>query len=249
MIENNFNKDLERQIDLYINGELNQQQTDELWAELVQNEYYLDYMKTVVNVKAIIDRNKSEKPSSKVYAFKKYTKYVSAAAVLIIAGVLGIMNYSGSTENSIKPVADIGLDVVRSSEGVPESVDNEIIKKAIQMATSGKVEEAMTLLKDELQSAEESDIVADLALSLGSIQYNYGDYEAAIESFTLIVNQQDINTLTLEKGYWFLGNTYFQLDRLEQAEEAFRQAYNLNGAYSRIAKTYVEALQSASATQ
>ncbi|MTI88074.1 MAG: hypothetical protein FH748_08910 [Balneolaceae bacterium] len=243
MIENNYNKDLERKIDLYINGGLSRDEVDDLWAELVQNEYYLDYMKTVVNVKAVIDRQKTAKPASRVYKLKTYMKYVSAAAVLIVAGVIGIVNYNGSNNLGIEPVADIGLDVVRSADGVSDDVTNEVIKKAIQLATSGNVEEAMSLLKEELNTTEKPKEVAEIALSLGSIQYNYGEYESALESFNLIIKQEGIDNLTLEKGYWFLGNTYFQLDRLEFAEEAFQNAYDLNGAYSRIAKTYVEALK------
>lgn len=245
MIENNFNKELERKIDLYVNGKLNEEQTDELWAELIQNGYYLDYMKTVVNLKGLIDRKRSEKPAAKVFAFKTYAKYVSAAAVLIIAGVLGVLNYNGGEQLAVQPVSDIGLDVVRSADGISEETKNEVIKNAIRLATSGNVSEAIEMLDNELKSAEEPQVVAELALSLGSIRYNYGNYEAAIENFKLITRQEGIDKLTLEKGYWFLGNTYFQLDMLAEAEGAFQNAYDLDGAYSRISRTYVEALQKA----
>ena len=53
MIQNNLNKDLERQIDLYLNGRLTEEQTDDLWFELIQDGYYLDYMKSVANLKLL----------------------------------------------------------------------------------------------------------------------------------------------------------------------------------------------------
>lgn len=247
MIESKVNKELEQKIDLYVNGMLNAEQTDELWAELIQDDYYLDYMKSVANLKSIIDRKKTVQPSAKFYSLQKVVRYAAAAAVIIIAGTLGIMNISTSSSISVSPVEQIGLDVVRDSDGIPETVTNEVIREAIRLATDGNIDEAISLLQNELENAGDPQLMADLALSLGSIQYNNGDYSSSIENFNIVIAQENIEILTLEKGYWFLGNTYFQLDRLDEAEEAFRKAYELNGAYSRVAKTYVDALTSVAA--
>jgi tetratricopeptide (TPR) repeat protein len=243
MIESKINKDLEKRIDLYVNGRLDQKQTDELWAELVQDDYYLDYMKSVANLKAIIDDKKSKKTTAKIFSLQKAARYGAAVAVILIAAVVGVLNMSTSGDLSVSPVAQIGLDVVRDASGISETVTNEVIREAIRLATDGETEQAMSMLQSELEKTTKPQLKADIALSLGSIQYNKGDYTGSIENFKLVVNQPDIEVLTLEKGYWFLGNTYFQLDRLEEAEIAFSKAYALNGAYSRVAKTYVDALQ------
>ena len=242
MIESKINKDLERKIDLYVNGELDAEQTDELWAELIQDEYYMDYMKSVANVKAVIDRKHAEKPTSKVYTLRKVAQYAAAAAVILIAGVVGVMNMNTSGDFSVSPVAQIGLDVVRNNDGISPIVTNEVIRRAIRMATDGEVAEATSILQAELKETTDPQLKAEIALSLGSIQYNSGNYSSSIENFSIVTAQEDIDVLTLEKGYWFLGNTYFQLDRLQEAEVAFSKAYELNGAYSRVAKTYVDAL-------
>lgn len=246
MIESKVNKDLEKKIDLYVNGQLDREQTDDLWAELVQDDYYLDYMKSVANLKALIDKKKSQKPTAKIYSFQKVARYTAAAAVILIASVIGVLNMNTSGDLSVSPVAQIGLDVVRDASGVSETVTSDVIRKAIRLATDGEVDEAISLLQTELDKTTDPQLKADIALSLGSIQYNNGNYSISIENFELVVAQENIDVLTLEKGYWFLGNTYFQLDRLDEAEEAFRQAYELNGAYSRVAKTYVDALVSVS---
>lgn len=249
MIESKVNKELERKIDLYVNGRLDAEQVDELWAELVQDEYYLDYMKSVVNLKAVIDRRQAAKPSSKVSSIQKVVRYAAAAAVILIASVIGVLNMNPSGGLSVSPVDKIGLDVVRSGDGFSEAVTNEVIRRAIRLATDGEVEEAISLLQTELDKTTEPQLKADIALSLGSIQYNNGDYSSSIDNFEIVIAQDNIDVLTLEKGYWFLGNTYFQLDRLELAEAAFQKAYELNGAYSRVAKTYVDALGSVSPTE
>lgn len=247
MIESKVNKELERKIDLYVNGKLNAEQTDELWAELIQDDYYLDYMKSVANLKSIIDRKKATQSTAKVYSIQKVVRYAAAAAVILIAGTIGIMNISTPNNISVSPVEQIGLDVVRDPDGISKTVTNEVIREAIRLATDGDVEEAVSLLQTELENVEDPQLTAELALSLGSIQYNNGEYSSSIENFNIVIAQENIEILTLEKGYWFLGNTYFQLDRLDEAEEAFRKAYELNGAYSRVAKTYVDALTNVAA--
>ena len=45
MIESNINRDLENKIDLYVNGKLTADEINDLWVELIQDEYYLDYTK------------------------------------------------------------------------------------------------------------------------------------------------------------------------------------------------------------
>lgn len=242
MIESKINLDLERRIDLYVNGKLNSDQTDELWAELIQDEYYLDYMKSVANLKEVIDNKQKADPKSKIYSIQKIAKYASAAAVILVAAVVGVLNLNPSNEYSVTPVEQLGLDVVRDATGISETVTNEVIRKAIRLATDGEVSEAIALLKTELAKTTDAQVKAEIALSLGSIQYNAGDYSSSIENFELVTAQKNINVLTLEKGYWFLGNTYFQMDDLAKAEVAFQNAYDLNGAYSRVAKTYVDAL-------
>lgn len=244
MIESKINKELERKIDLYVNGKLTAEETDELWAELIQDEYYLDYMKSVANLKAIIDERKKAQPSAKIYSLSKVMRYAAAAAVILIAGLIGVMNYTSTNNLNVGPIDQIALDVVRNVDGISETVESEIIKEAIKLATDGEINEAIVLLQDELQKTEDPQLKAELALSLGSIQYNDGDYQASIESFETVIAQNEIDILILEKGYWYLGNSYFQMDRLDEAEDAFKRAYELNGAYSRVAKTYVDALTS-----
>ena len=245
MIESNFKKDLERKIDLYVNGKLDEQQVDELWAELIQDEYYLDYTKSVANLKAIIEDKRAKEAVAPVYRLRKYVNYGVAAAIAIIIGVVGVMNYPVSNvQFTVEPEQTLPLDIYRGPGDAPAINDNEIIKQAIELASEGEVEQAVTMLEDGLESAETPDLIAEMSLTLGSIQYNYGDYEASLISFKRVVDQEDIDVLILEKGYWYLGNTHFQLDQLAEAEAAFQNAYDLNGQYSRVAKSYIDALKS-----
>ncbi len=239
MIESNVKKDLEYKIDLYINGKLNQEQVDELWAELIQDGYYLDYTKSVANLKAVIDEKRMKSKVAPIYTLQKIINYGAAAAIAIIIGVIGVINYTGSNSSfDIVPQVQLPLDIVRGPNNV-----GDIIKEAIQLASNGNVEQAIELLESELNKEESPKLIAEMSLTLGSIQYNYGEYDLAVENFKRVINQASIDNDILEKGYWYLGNAYFQLDQLREAEEAFQKTYDLDLGFSRLAKSYLEALE------
>ncbi|MEO1006497.1 MAG: hypothetical protein AAFW67_11750 [Cyanobacteria bacterium J06638_38] len=241
MIENKVNKELESKIELYLNGKLNEHEVDELWGELIQDDYYIDYLKTVANLKEVI-LEKKRTSTTTIFSLRKYAGYAATAAAVLLMGIIGVFNYQSNTGVNQSPIAEIELNIIRGADDAPAAEQNETIKKAIQMATDGEVMKAVELLQSAINEAREPQLIADLALTQGSIQYNYGDYEASVNAFKLVTSQSGIETLTSERGYWFLGNAYFQLDQLELAQEAFQNAYDLNGAYSRVAKSYVEAL-------
>mgnify|MGYP003668723328 FL=1 len=242
MIQNNLNKDLERQIDLYLNGRLTEEQTDDLWFELIQDGYYLDYMKSVANLKSIIIETRENDKPTVAKQIRKYATYVTVATIVIFVGVLGVMNYSSNNVASISPIAEIGLDIVRSEVGVSANITNETIKKAIQLAANGNTLEAKKLLSDELENEQDPTLIAEFSITLGSIHYNLGEYDQAVSSFKRVVSQKNISESILEKGYWLLANSYFQLDRLDEAKIAFQNTYDLDRQYSRIAKRYINAL-------
>ncbi len=243
MIESNFNKDLERKIDLYINGKLSEEQVDDLWAELIQNEHYLDYTKSVANLKQIIQDGRKAQELPPTYQLRKVASYGVAAAIAIIIGVLGVLNYTATNGPAeLDALAWIEYDTYRSSNDSPAITNNEVIKTAIRLANDGNTEEAIGLLKKEILAVSNTEEIALLSLSLGSIQYNYGNYSDALTSFTNVVEKNEINKLILEKGYWYLANTYVQLDRLSEAEEALQKTLDLDGQYSRVAESYLNAI-------
>ncbi len=243
MIESNVKKDLEHKIDLYVNGKLSQDQVDELWAELIQDGYYLDYTKSVANIKAVIESQREQRAAAPVYRLRKVVNYGTAAAVAIIIGVIGVFNFSGNEQSfSLQPQNQLDLGNIRGTETEIFN-PSEVIAQAIELANNGNVEQAVTLLEKEIDRTEEPNLVAEISLTLGSIQYNYGEYEAALQNFERVISQSSIELLSLEKGYWYLANTYLQLDMLDKAESAFKNVYDLDQGYSRIAKTYLDAFE------
>lgn len=241
MIESFSQKELEEKIDRYVNGQLSENEIDELWAELIQDDYYLDYLKSVANVKAVVAQNQAKNQRAKVH---KFWSYAAAAVVALTIGVLTVLNYPGLTGNSeVSPIANIPLDTYRTTEGTVGNTDeNRVIRNAISLANTGRFSEAVNLLKNELNNADNPKWIAEISLNLGSLYYNEGNYTEAASYFEKVKERKDaIDVLTLEKAYWYLGNAYFQLDDLAKAKSNIKQAYELNGAYRRVAKSYLNA--------
>lgn len=235
MIESRIDKKLEKRIDLYINGQLSHEEIEQLWAELIQDGHHLDYLKTVANTKAVVEADRRRK---KIFSLNTSWMYAAAAAIAIVIAVLTVISYPFVPSEGVEPVANIELDYYRNDEGVPE----EVLKNALTLANAGNTDEAIRILEAEITKAEEPSWIAELHLNIGSLFYNTGNYDKAVENFKQVVNKEGVDILTREKGYWYLGNAYFQLNQLENAEEAIQQAYNLNGAYSRVAESYLDAL-------
>ncbi|NGP88384.1 tetratricopeptide repeat protein [Fodinibius halophilus] len=240
MIESYNEKQLEEKIDKYVNGQLSPRETDELWAELIQDGYHLDYMKSVANVKAVIQRKKKERQQQKR---RKQWFYAAAAAIIFLVGIVGYMNlYNQDNARSLQPISSIELDYYRSTDG-SVTEDPKIIRNAIQLANTGAVEEAINLLNNELQQASKPAWIAELSLNLGSLYYNEGDYKESVNHYQRVVeHKKNVDVLMLEKAYWYMGNAYFHMDKLVKARIHIEKAYDLNGAYRRVSKSYLDAL-------
>lgn len=242
MIESFNKKNLEEKIDQYINGQLSAKEVDDLWAELIQDGYHLDYLKSAANLKAVIEKRREKQ---KAGANRKYWYYAAAAVVTLLIAVMGVLNFYASNSTSVvKPVASVELDYYRSGDGALASKETSgVIRDAIRLANTGRVNEAISLLNNELKSASKPDFVAKLSLNLGSLHYNQGNYNQAIKFYNnVIANKNHIDVLMLEKAYWYTGNAYFHLDNLSKAQSNIRKAYDLNGAYRRVAESYLKAL-------
>lgn len=238
MIESNIKKDTEKKIDLYVAGKLSPQEIDELWAELIQDEYYFEYLKTVANLHGLA----KEKKRAKVFSISNAKQWSAAAAILLIVGTIAVFNLVSQNEYPVQPIASIELDYYRSAEGnVTASDTTDLVIRSITIANKGDIETAISMIDQELESSE-GERKMELLITAGSIHYNANEYEQAAGRFENALEISTDNTSLQERGYWYLGNTYFQLNRITEARESLEKASELNGAYSRVAQSYLRAL-------
>lgn len=242
MIESFNKKELEDKIDQYVNGQLSPKETDELWSELIQDGYHLDYLKTVANLNAVIKQRKEKRKAKEK---RKYWYYAAAAVITLLIAVMSVINISSQSGSvSVKPISNIELDYYRSAGGgLNDGNETRVIEHAIRLANTGKVSQAISLLDGELKNATEPSWIAKLNLNIGSLYYNQGKFKNAISHYRKVISLKNrIDVLTLEKAYWYVGNAYFHLDQLAKAKSNIKNAYDLNGAYRRVAKSYLKAL-------
>lgn len=248
MKQKKLRPELERKIDLYVHGQLNDEQIDDLWAELIQNDYALDYLKTVASLKGVIEEESEQELNQKknnIRILKSSNWYMAAAAAMVlIVGAFGLLQLNTESE-SIDPIASIELDYYRSADGTAEGDGGDtIIREAIVLANEGEHQQALQIIDNGLDQISDADSRALLYINAGSILYNASRYDDAITRFEKVVEIEESDPLVKERAYWYLGNTYFQLNKLEEAKQAFQNAYELNGAYSRVAQSYLKALAS-----
>jgi tetratricopeptide (TPR) repeat protein len=111
------------------------------------------------------------------------------------------------------------------------------------LANDGKVEQAISLLDNELQKTSEPTWVAELSLNLGSLHYNESNYQESITYYRRVIEHKNaVDVLMVEKAYWYMGNAYFHMDQLVEARSNIEKAYELNGAYRRVSQSYLNAL-------
>jgi len=242
MIESNRNRDLEQRIEMYLEGNLSPREVDDLWAELIDNEYYFDYLKSASNLKKISEeQNKTTEEDN--FGSTKQVWLSAAAAILLMIGAATIFNLGTESSEMVQPVSSIELDYYRSADGsATEGVDSEVIRRAISAANTGEISTALQLLSKELETTTSEHEKAELLVTSGSILYNSGQFSESIERFETVLDLEYDDIMLRERNYWYLGNAYFQVNKLDEAKAALEKAFELNGAYSRVAQSYIRAL-------
>lgn len=242
MIESNRNKDLEKRIEAYVDGNLLPREIDELWAELLDNEYYYDYMKSVASLKKISEDREEESRLHHTES-QKSVWLSAAAAILLMFGAATIFSISTEPTETVSPISSIELDYYRSADGMAaDNMESDVVRLAISTANTGDVAEALSLINEELQKENSDYKEAELLITAGSILYNSGRFSEAIGRFESALTVSYDDMMLRERNFWYLGNAYFQVNKLDEAKFALEQAFELNGAYSRVAQSYLRAL-------
>ena len=242
---------IQNQLDAYRAGELSDREIDLLWEKMIKNPEHLEYLINSVNLQAIASQQsevsasigKDKRNKSNIftlYGFQGTWSRIAAIFVLTVGMLSTIYLFGSEYLFEQEPVSEIELDTFRSTT-LPAAVFDHQVQRAINMASLEKYDEAIEMLK-EIEHVHLTDAQrVSLMLNKGSILYNRGDFHAAKGIFHEILdNNDDLHVLTEERVQWFLGNVYLQLGQEELAMKHIQKTYDLNGAYRRLAKRYLE---------
>jgi tetratricopeptide (TPR) repeat protein len=234
----NPNIELEQQIDRYVSGELNQDQVDELWTQLIQEPYYAEYLKTVANISHIISSSKIRKVDTQEIRSTNVW-YAFAATVVLVIGLMSTMLiYKDASVNRFDAMSNLEMHNVRSTVISADEVEAGI-QHGIGLAVTGNTDQAITHLSDLYEKVSLADVRSDIQLNIGIIQYNSSRFEEAKNTFQLITETNSDDKLMMEKALWYKANTYLKLGSVEEAKHLIRQVHDIDGAYRRIAATYL----------
>ncbi|NBB76120.1 MAG: hypothetical protein GVY02_01970 [Bacteroidetes bacterium] len=250
---------IRHQIHDFIEGNLSEEETDRLWAELLGRPEDLDYLQTMATLQKmgsegqfdeIYDEEESnvlqlateteEKSKQNIYQLAK--PYLVAAAILLIgfAVLFNLMNDVQQPQQA-EPIAMIEYEIERSA--IDQDMFTATLQDAVSQATSGKLESAFNTL-EELDSA---DLTANQRIELnmvrGAIEYNSDQFEEAFQTFNTVLehsNENEITSLTLEKATWYLANTQLELGMTDQAKMNMQRVVEMDGSFSRVAQQKLE---------
>ena len=241
----------------FVEGNLSDNETDQLWAELIASPDDLDYLQTLATLKKMGHGGKFDhlydtepnvlplsiaQEASKPTIYEKFKPYLVAASVIIIGFVI-LFNLMTSIQQpqTAGAISMIEYEIERSADN--QTMLDNYLQQAVSLATSGNLEAAYAQI-DEASSLKltiEQDI--DLKMVKGAIQYNSQDYSEALQTFQSINATEGIGLMNLEKGTWYLANAQLQLDMTNEAIKSMERVIELDGSFSRVARKKLESIR------
>jgi tetratricopeptide (TPR) repeat protein len=233
--------DLEDRIDLYVKGALSQPQIDDLWVDVIQNNY-LDYMKTAATIRKLsVGRKVTPIP---LFQGDRTRRFTAAAAAAVVIGIGTSLYFLSGTETApgFLPLSKIEYSLLRSTETTNEAFESQLEAITV-MALQGERQMAETelnlLLNGEITPIQRSSAM----LSLAALRYNEGEYESALIDFDTILGMESTGTMHREKAAWYSANALIHLNRTAEAEPYLQQVIQLDGVYKRAALTASDQLR------
>ncbi len=246
------NQNIKFLIHEFLEGNLSESQTEELWAELLGRPEELEYLETLSSLQLMGQAGTfddiNETPvhqladkSEQVHTgtFSSLRQYLVAASILI-AGMLVLYNVFPDADPAagIAPIAAIEYDIERSAETATRFESH--LQQAVSLSASGNMDVALTelTLAEDLELSEGQRI--ELEMVRGSVYYNSAEYTMAAAIFDGLSSRDSIDNLNLEKSLWYLANTQIHLNDAESARANINKVIELDGAFSRVAKSMLE---------
>lgn len=236
-MDNPRENDIQKQIDAYVKGQLSEAEIQELWLAFAQRPELLEQLEIEVSVKKIIE-DKMSVPREKVRVSKLpvWTWQVAAAAVIAIVALVQIFRVETPTDMSdflVQEISPANLetpDVLRDNETMVSTADS-LLNLGFEAALSGNDERAMELYDMVIAKHDEEPYGSKAFLNKGILLYNKADYEAAVDAFKETVDRVNDSRMITEKAQWYLGNALINIGKLEEAQKAIFEAYQLEGVF------------------
>jgi tetratricopeptide (TPR) repeat protein len=252
---NNTSRDLEleKQIDAYIKGKLSEGEALKLWEQLLRRPDYIELLEIELGVKSImenrsssdnnIDDSTSAEQNGIIYSLQRSQKWLAAAAavaLLVIAiNILQVdtnQNIDNLTLNEINIVENLSSAPILRSQKSELTPADSLLNRGFEEAISGNMSRALQLYNEIIENHGDKSAAIQAYLNKGIIQYNAGHFTESITSFNAVLdNVADDKPVITEKAYWYLGNAYINVEKLNEARDAIHQVFSMDGIYRKSA--------------
>ncbi|MFP8489898.1 tetratricopeptide repeat protein [Gracilimonas sp. Q87] len=234
-------KEIRRQIDAYIKGNLGEDQVQALWNEFAKDPELLELLELEVNIKELIEQESGsshKKGSSQVSTRKlpKWTWYAAAAAIILVALVQlfrldNAVSLDQMVVQTIEPAQIETSNAVRAKDMRITSADS-LLNLGFQAFLSGDDDKALNLYEKVIVDHNEEPYISKAYLNKGIIHYNNYEYQLAIRSFKQTIDRVENSRMITEKAYWYLANAFVNIGELEDARNAVTKTYQLDGVFT-----------------
>lgn len=237
----------EDRIDQYVSGKLSQDQTDEVWMEILASPQHYDYLKTAVALRTIAAESTiTAIPPTHNVPIRHSTglrKYAVAAGIALAVGATSVYIYSQDGQTVVRPLEALEFTTLRSTATLSASELQQSIQQAINLSLQGDASGAIVLLTQIYEEQVSSDIRAEALINIGIIQYNSDDFSGATRSFSELLTRFTDDPMLVERAQWNLAQAYMALGESDKARESLEMVVAMDGAHSRIARNYLTYLR------
>lgn len=236
---NTENKHIEERIQAYLDGKLNEEEINALWAEFLKNPEWLDHLEINAHLKEVFQDKMNSEKSAKVHTLhpvSKYSKWVAALAAVILLTIA--INLFGPSDHptmisSIDQINMLEMETVEVTRNEAEELTgaDSLLFYAYDASVRSNTDHARYLYDQIDNRYPESIDAAKARLNKGILSYNNRDYEEAIAYFWASLEIGHNDEYVQEKAHWYLANAYINEGLLEDARIQALEAYNKNGVY------------------
>ncbi|MDZ7805865.1 MAG: tetratricopeptide repeat protein [Gracilimonas sp.] len=234
-------KEIRRQIDAYIKGNLKEDEIQALWNEFAKDPELLEVLELEVNIKELIEQKSGysdeEEPSqAPIRKLPKWTWHAAAAAAIIMVALVqffrvdNAMSLDQMVVQNIEPTQIETSNAVRAKNMRITSADS-LLNLGFQAFLSGDDDRALNLYEEVITNYNEEPYASKAYLNKGIILYNNYEYQQAIHSFEQAIDRVEDSRMITEKAYWYLGNALVNIGELEEARHAVTKTYQLDGVF------------------
>lgn len=248
-------KDIEiiKAIDNYVNGRLGPEETDQLWARLLERPEYYELLRTEAALKKRYDNRMQE--SVQEYGSgetidqddagpKNSTRKTGAvrlghapwllAAAVVVVGVFIYLYQNvidgGAHGPAITEIPLTGMlapDVYRSSSIQLDGID-EKLSRAFLYTVSGETDRAVAAYREIISLGSHGD---SARFNIGIIYFNKGEYKLSASEFSKTDCFAFKAEGLAERCLWYQLNSFLGADQLDAAEETAILLIDREGRY------------------